>query len=164
MKKTSKIGFGGGCHWCTEAVFQSIKGVFDVKQGWISSVEPYDAFSEAVIVEFNPKLIALHDLIDIHLNTHSCTSDHSFRNKYRSAIYTFGALQSSLALKSIERLERDFEQPILTQVLDFVGFKENKEEFQNYYYTDPDKPFCQRYIGPKISLLKKKFEGLTVSN
>ena len=45
-----KIGFGGGCHWCTEAIFQALNGVESVEQGWISSLNPYDTFSEAVIV------------------------------------------------------------------------------------------------------------------
>lgn len=54
-----KIGFGGGCHWCTEAVFQSLKGVELVEQGWIASIEPYSSFSEGVVVHFNLEQIDL---------------------------------------------------------------------------------------------------------
>ncbi|MFV8270119.1 peptide-methionine (S)-S-oxide reductase [Flavobacterium sp. GT2N3] len=54
-----KVGFGGGCHWCTEAYFQSLKGVEIVEQGWISSKFPEDIFSEAVIVHYNPSVIPL---------------------------------------------------------------------------------------------------------
>ena len=85
----SKIGFGGGCHWCTEAVFQSLKGVAKVEQGWIASFDEYDSFSEAVIVYYNETVISLETLIDVHLYTHRSNSDHSMRKKYRSAVYTF---------------------------------------------------------------------------
>ena len=53
IRNMKKIGFGGGCHWCTEAIFQALNGVESVEQGWISSLNPYDTFSEAVIVHFN---------------------------------------------------------------------------------------------------------------
>ena len=86
---TSKIGFGGGCHWCTEAVFQSLIGVEKVEQGFVASFNLHNELSEAVIVHFNHKRISLQTLIEIHLLTHSSTSDHAMRKKYRSAIYTF---------------------------------------------------------------------------
>ena len=82
-----KIGFGGGCHWCTEAVFQFLKGVTKVDQGWISSKEPNAYFSEAILLEYNPQLISLETLVSIHLHTHSSTANHSMRVKYRSAVY-----------------------------------------------------------------------------
>jgi len=75
---TKKIGFGGGCHWCTEAYFQSLKGVEEVEQGWISAVTPNEAFSEAVIVHYDEHVIALNILISIHLHTHASTKNHSF--------------------------------------------------------------------------------------
>ncbi|RKN29908.1 peptide methionine sulfoxide reductase, partial [Aquimarina sp. AD1] len=84
-----KIGLGGGCHWCTEAVFQSLKGITSVEQGYIKSTGNNNSFSEAVIIVFSPEIISLKDLIEIHLLTHKSTSNHSFREKYRSAIYYF---------------------------------------------------------------------------
>ncbi|WP_343065456.1 peptide-methionine (S)-S-oxide reductase [Arenibacter arenosicollis] len=86
METNQKIAFGGGCHWCTEAVYQSLKGVEVVEQGFVASKGEESFFSEAVIVHYDPKSIALKDLILIHLYTHKSTSDHSMRNKYRSAI------------------------------------------------------------------------------
>ncbi len=77
MNKIDKIGFGGGCHWCTKAVFQSLNGVNNVKQGWIASDGEAFAFSEAVIVEYNAKIIPLEVLIEVHLRTHKSTSEHS---------------------------------------------------------------------------------------
>jgi len=76
------IGFGGGCHWCTEAVFQSLKGVEKVEQGWISPANDISAFSESVLVHFQLKQNFLQTLIAVHLQTHSATSEHKMRNKY----------------------------------------------------------------------------------
>ena len=65
-----KIALGGGCHWCTEAVFQSLKGVEKVNQGYVASTGENNWFSEAVIVHFNDEIITLKTLIEIHLHTH----------------------------------------------------------------------------------------------
>lgn len=89
MKVYPRIIFGGGCHWCTEAVFQSLKGVRTVEQGFISSYGGNDTFSEGVIVHYNAAVISPMDLTAIHLHTHQSTVDHSMRGKYRSAIYIF---------------------------------------------------------------------------
>ena len=62
-----KIGFGGGCHWCTEAVFQSVEGVENVEQGYIASEGDASEFSEAVIVHYHSKKAFLERLIKIHL-------------------------------------------------------------------------------------------------
>jgi len=155
-----KIGFGGGCHWGTEAVFQSLKGVQKVEQGWISSSAPTDTFSEAVIVHYDKAEIELITLLQIHLHTHSSTSQHSMRKKYRSAIYTFSKLQEQSVLELMPILQQDFDQPLITKVLPFVDFKENKEQYQNYYYSNPQLAFCQTYIEPKLSFLKKRFSDV----
>ena len=152
-----KIGFGGGCHWCTEAVFQALKGVKKVEQGWISSTGDHDAFSEAVIVHFHPATIDLTTLIAIHLHTHSCTSEHAMRKKYRSAVYPFSDEQAATVGTIIKNLQADFQQPIITQCLPFVAFKENEETFQNYYFKNPEKVFCTTYIDPKLKLLMDQF-------
>ncbi len=156
-KSTSKIGFGGGCHWCTEAVFQIIRGVKKVEQGWIASEVPNDTFSEAIVVHFDDASIDLAILIDIHLHTHSCTSLHSMRTKYRSAIYTFEDYQIDLSQKAIVASQDDFEKSIITKVLPFKAFRENKEEYQNYFSQNPDRPFCKTYIHPKLSFIKKNY-------
>lgn len=156
-----KIGLGGGCHWCTEAVFASLKGVMEVQQGWIASTVPNDAFSEAVIVRYNPAIIGLKDLIEIHLHTHSSTANHSMRHKYRSAVYWFGEEDKQAANEAIAAFQNDFEQPIITAVLPFVSFRENIPEQLNYYYSDPEKPFCKLYIDPKLQMLRQKFGKLS---
>lgn len=157
MATVEKIGFGGGCHWCTEAVFQAIKGVLAVDQGWISSTGLNSDFSEAVVVDFDATQISLKTLIDIHLATHSCTSKHSMRNKYRSAVYTFSEQQAADAQEFLKQLQQQYNAPLITQILPFSDFKINTETYQEYYLKNPDKPFCQRYIKPKLSLLETKF-------
>jgi peptide-methionine (S)-S-oxide reductase len=145
-----RIGFGGGCHWCTEAVFKSIKGVLKVDQGWIASLPPGETFSEAVIVEFDPAVVSLKTLIRIHLHTHSSTSLHAMRQKYRSAVYYFDDNQRNAAEKYIKALGAEFKDQIITEVLPFISFKGNEDTYLNYYEKNPDKPFCKLYIDPKL--------------
>ena len=95
LKVFDKIALGGGCHWCTEAVFQHLKGVDRVEQGYVSSDGMHSTFSEAVIVHFEPQMIPLAKLIEIHLYTHNSTSNHSFRKKYRSAVYYLNEAQKT---------------------------------------------------------------------
>ncbi|MCM4156837.1 peptide-methionine (S)-S-oxide reductase [Gramella sp. AN32] len=154
-----KIGLGGGCHWCTEAVFQSLKGVFKVQQGYINASENLD-FSEAILLEFDPSEISLLDLINVHLKTHESFSDHSMRVKYRSAIYVFSSYQKMEVQNILDKIQLAYEKRIITQVYQFHEFKESRAEIQNYYLQDPAKPFCRRYIAPKLKLLKKEFVSL----
>ena len=156
--KTHKIGFGGGCHWCTEAVFQSLIGVEKVEQGFIASTKENTTFSEAVIVHYNSRLVSLDIFIEIHLETHKSSSNHSMRNKYRSAIYTFSAEQQEDVKNRLLHFQEVAEQKIITQVLPFREFKASDALFQNYYRSNPEKPFCKTYIDPKIALLVEKFK------
>ncbi|MEO7214503.1 MAG: peptide-methionine (S)-S-oxide reductase [Mucilaginibacter sp.] len=152
-----RIGFGGSCHWCTEAIFQSLKGVYDVEQGWIASEGEESGFSEAVIVTYDPATITLETLIAVHLHTHSCTSEHSMRSKYRSAVYTLDDNQVPLVKEAIGKLQVDFDLPIITQIIPFKAFKVNQEQYLNYYYSDPEKLFCQNVVKPKLRLLLDRF-------
>lgn len=153
------MGFGGGCHWCTEAVFQSLRGVERVDQGWIASRPPYEAPSEAVLVHFRPDAIGLRTLIEIHLLTHASTSDHSMRGAYRSAIYTLTSAQRDEASGVLDTLRNEMGDAYITQVLPFVGFVPNQESLLNYYRTRPDAPFCQTYIHPKLQRLRAEYSA-----
>jgi peptide-methionine (S)-S-oxide reductase len=164
MTAFEKIGLGGSCHWCTEAIFQSLKGVHHVRQGWITSDDTPTRFSEAVLVEFDPAQMPLETLIEIHLHTHSCTSDHSMRSKYRSAVYAFTDEQRSFASQAIEKLQVDFDQRVITDVIPFGAFKLNDEKYLNYYLKDPEKPFCKTFIDPKLNILLSQFSNHTVDN
>jgi len=154
---TSKIGLGGGCHWCTEGVFESLLGVSKVNQGWIASNGEHSDFSEAIEVYFDPSVISIKDLIEIHLYTHASTSNHSMRGKYRSGVYVYDEIQFKQALHILNILSADFEETLITQVYAFKCFKQNKIELQDYFYSAPDRPFCQTYIQPKLKLLLARF-------
>jgi peptide-methionine (S)-S-oxide reductase len=151
-----KIGLGGGCHWCTEAVFQSVAGVEKVEQGYIASEAPAQEFSEAVIVHYLPKKVNLERLLEKHLHTHNSTSNHSFRKKYRSAVYCFSAEDELEAKKVLSRLQKQFEEKLVTQVMPFRKFEASRESIQDYYQKNPDAPFCKKYIEPKLKMLADK--------
>ena len=153
-----KIGFGGGCHWCTEAVFQALQGVLKVEQGWIASVDRQSDFSEAVIVHYNQEDISLKTLIEIHLHTHRSSSNHSMRTKYRSAVYTYSALQNEKAKALISGFQPQFENKLITEVFPFESFRPSPEAIQNYYHKNPLKPFCTKYIDPKLKVLAGQFQ------
>ena len=144
-----KLGFSGACHWCTEAIFQSVAGVIKTKQGWISSEEMPNQFSEGVLMEYDDKLITLDKLLEIHLMTHSSRSNHSMRHKYKSAAYVFNATDFDKLKSILKRLNSSSEQYI-TQMLYFKSFKLNEEKYLDYYKRNQNAPFCQRYIAPKL--------------
>jgi len=162
--KLQKIAFGGGCHWCTEAVFQSLKGVAKVEQGFVASIAENDEFSEAVIVHFNPEIITLKVLIEVHLYTHKSTSNHTMRKKYRSAIYVFNLKQEEDAILFLNDFQKVFNGALITQVLKFKRFRISAKQFQNYYYTNPEKPFCKTFINPKLKLVLKQFSSYSNSS
>ncbi len=154
-----RIALGGGCHWCAEAIFQSLKGVEKVEQGFVASTGENNSFSEAVIVHFNAKDITLHTLIEIHLHTHKSMSNHTMRNKYRSAIYTFSEEQRQESIVILEELNGIFENKLITKILGFENFKPSREQITNYYYSNPERPFCEAFINPKLKLLLDKFSA-----
>ena len=158
MKRdTNKVAVGGGCHWCTEAVFQSLKGVLKVEQGWVSSTKEHKAFSEGVIIHFDANVISLSKIIEIHLHTHKSTSDHSLRYKYRSGIYVYSEEQFAEVTLIMKSFQEEFENKLITQVYSFESFKPSRDQILNYYFKDPEKPFCKTFIGPKLKLLLHKF-------
>lgn len=131
----------------------------EVRQGWVSPAEAREVYSEAVLVQFDPELIALATLVKVHLHTHSCTSMHSMRSKYRSAVYVFDDVQAEIVRLAIQDSQQDFADNIITEVLPFGDFKLNTEEFLDYYYRNPDKPFCTTYIDPKLRIIMEQFSG-----
>lgn len=160
-KNLQKIGLGGGCHWCTEAVYSSLKGIHSVGQGWISSNGQANTFSEAVLLVYDPEIISLQTLIEIHLRTHQSTSRHTMRDKYRSAIYVLNAGDRAYAEQILADLQQKFDHRIITRVLDYAEFLPSREEIRNYYYSNPEKPFCKAYIDPKLRLLLSEFSEYT---
>ena len=127
-----------------------------VEQGYISSLEPYDQKSEAVIIHFSD-LILLEKIIDIHLQTHASTKQHSRRSEYRSAIYYFVLEMKSRVEAVMISLSRKQNQNYITQILPFETFESSRESIRNYYKTRPEAPFCKRYIEPKLEVVKKLY-------
>ena len=154
-RELTVVGLGGGCHWCTEAVFQSLRGVKGVEQGWIRSESPHDAESEAVRVTFDPGVIGLDTLVEVHLRTHSSTSAHAMRGTYRSAVYTTGPAQRAEAERVLAALGEETGEAYVTKVLPLAGFRLNDERYLDYYRTRPDAPFCTTYISPKLRALRE---------
>lgn len=154
MANRPAIGFGGGCHWCTEAVFAALRGVTDIKQGFIRSQPPDDSFSEAVLLRWDPAEIPLGTLIEIHLRTHASSSDHKMRGKYRSAIYTFSEQQTHQATAILEELRVSERETYVTRVLPFDGFKPSDDRYQRYAEKNAGNQFCTRYIDPKLAKLR----------
>ncbi len=153
----ARAGFGGGCHWCTEGVFAQTPGVVDVRQGWIKGPPPDDAFSEAVIVAFDPRAAPLEKLIELHLLTHASTSDHAMRGKYRSAVYVFDSIQGREAGDALARLQSMFDRPLVTRVIEFADFKASDERYRRYYEKNGDGPFVRDYITPKLARIDDVF-------
>ncbi len=97
----------------------------------------------------------------MHLHTHSATKAHSMRGKYRSALYfrnhnlNHNHNQQQRLAKILTVLGNEFPAPLITQILPLEGFKASSAEYQNYYQTDPDRPFCRVYIVPKLAKLAR---------
>lgn len=137
------IGLGGGCHWCTEGVFSSLIGIATVNQGWIASIGDNAQFSEAIEVVFDPTVISLSTLIEIHLHTHASTSNHSMRGKYRSAIYAYDEVQYNQAVNILDACRADFEQPVITQVYFLRILKRIKLSLSTTFIQHPTDHFVK---------------------
>ena len=99
-----RFGIGGGCHWCTEGVFQTLKGVESVEQGHIRSLPPADSWAEAVLVTYDRRQISLRLLIEVHVRTHRSTAPNPLESKYRSAVYAFDTKQQALCVDALALL------------------------------------------------------------
>ena len=151
------IGLGGGCHWCTEAIFQHLRGVRDVKQGFMASTPSDEALSEAIQLRFDPASVPLQVLIAAHLSTHSSTSDHVLRARYRSAVYAVNRKQAERARAALDELQREWNAPLVTAVLPLERFELNDSAYHNYYLRRPEAPFCRAHIEPKLATLRAHF-------
>lgn len=161
MSILETLGLGGGCHWCTEAVFQALRGVETVEQGFIAAEPPDDALSEAIRLQFDEEMTPLDVLLEIHLRTHASASNHTMRGKYRSAVYTEDDMMAERCRNVLDRLAGAFEKPLVTRVLSLERFVLNDERFLNYRGSRPEAPFCKTYIDPKLALLRQDFAVYT---
>ncbi len=165
--------FGGGCFWCTEAIFKRLKGVISVKSGYSGGKAENPNYAtvsmgnsghaEAVQITFDPKIITYERLLDVFWATHNPTTMNRQGNdtgtQYRSVIFYHTDNQKEQALTSKKRLEIDkvYNDPIITQIAPFSTFYPAEDYHQNYYDNNKSYPYCSVIISPKIDKLLKEF-------
>ena len=163
--KNKVVTVGGGCFWCTEAIFRDTKGVLDVKSGFSGGFiknPPYrevrtgrTGHAEVIQITYNPEKISLQELLIIHLMTHDPTTvdqqgaDNG--NQYRSIIFYNDEEEKIVAEKVIENLRNCYAKPIVTEVKPFEVFYIAEEAHQNYYQENPEAIYCQMVITPKLA-------------
>ncbi|OHA64261.1 MAG: hypothetical protein A2842_01735 [Candidatus Wildermuthbacteria bacterium RIFCSPHIGHO2_01_FULL_48_25] len=147
--------FGGGCFWCTEAVFAMLKGVRSAVPGYVKGIE-------VVRMEFDPQQISYRDLLTVFFATHDPTSidrqGADIGPQYRSVIFYTSETQRSEAERYMKELKE--EKPIVTLLESFEKFTEAEEFHKKFYEKDPSQPYCQLVIEPKLEKVKTKFEAL----
>ncbi len=168
--------FGGGCFWCTEAVFNSLKGVISAVPGYTGGniANPsYEQVStgntghvEAVRIEYYPAITSYEDLLTVFFNTHDPTTLNRQGNdvgtQYRSAIFYSNEDQHQKVLKFIEELNESkaYDKPIVTEIMPLSEFYPAEDYHQKYYETHKDATYCQLIIAPKLEKLQKRFKEL----
>ncbi len=176
MNKIDTAVFGGGCFWCTEAIFQRLKGVESVKSGYAGGKVPNPTYeqvsmgntghAEAIQIEFDPSIIQYADLLNVFFATHDPTTLNrqgaDTGTQYRSVVFYNSPAQRDEAQKFIDKLSQDevFEDPIVTEVSPLEKFWPAESYHQRYYEQNQNKPYCQIVISPKIAKLRQKFAAL----
>ncbi|WP_241607793.1 peptide-methionine (S)-S-oxide reductase MsrA [Rosenbergiella epipactidis] len=162
----------GGCFWCTEAVFQSLKGVSSVESGYTggASTDPtYEqvcsgstGHAEAIRIGFDPEQISYADLLAVSFATHDPTQlnrqGNDIGTQYRSAIFPLDAAQRQTAEQAIELAQQDHSQPIVTTIETFTLWYPAEDYHQDYWdRVGANNGFCMAVIPPKLQKLRKKF-------
>ena len=169
----SSIIFGGGCFWCVEAIFKRLRGVTKVVSGYAGgtiSKPDYEAVcsgktghAEVIKVEFDPAKITLDQLLAVFFSSHDPTTvdrqGNDVGEQYRSVVFYSDEAQKQMIEKYLENLTREktFDEPIVTQVEKAPEFFPAEDYHQNYYDSNPQNPYCQMVISPKIAKLREKF-------
>jgi peptide-methionine (S)-S-oxide reductase len=165
--------FGGGCFWCTEAVFSELKGVISVLPGYSggSIANPtYDqvcsgtsGHAEVLKVEFDPTIISYTDLLTVFFATHDPTTLNrqgaDVGTQYRSIIFTTNEDQRQQAEQFIADLNTD-DKKIVTELAPLGEFYPAEQWHREYYFKNSDQPYCQLVISPKLEKLKEKYAAL----
>ncbi len=165
--------FASGCFWCSEALFQQLKGVQSVVSGYSggSSKNPtYEEIcsdttghAEAIQVTYDPKIISYRELLEVFWKTHDPTTrdrqGHDVGSQYRSVIFYHTDEQKQLAEHYKQKLDASgiFGNPIVTQIVPFTEFYRAEAGHQNYYKEHSQQPYCRIVIGPKLEKLKELF-------
>lgn len=168
---------GGGCFWCTEAVFQQVQGVHSVVSGYAGGHLERPTYravcggdtghAEVVRVEFDPAVIPYREILDIFFATHDPTTLERQGNdigpQYRSAVFAQSPEQLAEAGATIRALSAAnvFDAPIVTEVVDASGgkvpFWQAEDEHQNYFRDHPTQGYCAFVISPKVAKFRERF-------
>ena len=168
---------GAGCFWCTEAVFQRLKGVKDIKVGYTGGKIKNPTYreicsgrtghAEVAHIAYDPDELKFEELLEVFWKTHDPTTMNRQGNdvgsQYRSAIFYHNEEQKEIAEKYIRQLNESttWPDPIVTEVAPFTEFYEAEDYHQNYYNENQSQPYCSFIIAPKIAKLEKNFADKT---
>lgn len=169
--------FGGGCFWCTEAVFEELKGVVSVKSGYAGGTTENPTYedvktgesghAEVIKIEYDPNSISYNDLLTVFFATHDPTTLNrqgaDVGTQYRSAVFYTTEEQKKEAGAFIEKLNESGPKAV-TEVSPLDAFYEAEEYHRKYYLNNTSAPYCQFVINPKMEKLKKRFQGLLKSS
>lgn len=173
---TARATFGGGCFWCTETVFQALRGVNRVTSGYAGGKTANPTYeqicsgttghAEVIQVEFDPAIISYEQLLEVFFLTHDPTTvnrqGHDVGEQYRSIIFYHDGAQRETAARIKNRVQHDgiYPGPLVTEIVPFTAFSPAEAYHQNYFAKNPDQPYCQAVINPKIAAFRQKFSRL----
>ena len=168
-----KITLGNGCFWCTEAVFQSVKGVVSVTSGYMGGQIKNPTYrevctgktghAEVLDIEYDADQVSLDELLLIFFKTHDPTTLNRQGNdvgtQYRSAIFYYNDEQKLQAEAMIKRLtdEKIYSKPIVTEITSAGEFYKAEDYHQDYFNSNPHNPYCAVVIQPKLHKFAKEF-------
>ncbi|MEK6450468.1 MULTISPECIES: peptide-methionine (S)-S-oxide reductase MsrA [Myroides] len=168
--------FGGGCFWCTEAIFSNLNGVIEVLPGYIGGAKANPTYeevctgqtghAEAIKITYNPSLINYNQLLEIFFSTHNPTTlnrqGEDVGTQYRSEIFYTDENQKELAKEYMHILseEKVFVDPIVTKLSLAGVFYVAEDYHKNYFEKNGDKnPYCQLVVKPKVDKFKSKYSS-----
>lgn len=170
---TELATFGSGCFWCTEAVFQNLKGVSKVVSGYCGGSVKNPTYeqvcggrtghAEVIQVTFDPAVISYPELLEVFWRSHDPTTKNRQGNdvgpQYRSVVYTHSDRQRQLAELYKQKIDAAhvFPRPLVTEIEPVAEFYPAEAYHQNYYADNPRQPYCAAIIGPKVEKLKAVF-------
>jgi peptide-methionine (S)-S-oxide reductase len=174
--RLAKATFGGGCFWCTEAVYAQVKGVKSVTSGYIGGEVPNPTYkdvctgltghAEAVEIEYDPAVVSFEKLLEVFFATHDPTTKNrqgaDVGTQYRSGVFYHDDEQKRVAEEVIKRLDaaHAFPAPIVTEVTQATTFYPAEAYHQDYFATNPRQPYCQAVVAPKVDKVRKVFKDL----
>lgn len=171
MSKNLQIAtVGGGCFWCTEAVFQKVKGVEKVVSGYSGGKAPgkptyreicsgLTGHAEVIQITFNADVISYEDVLVIFMTTHNPTTLNrqgaDRGTQYRSVIFYHDEEQQKIAQEVIKQVQPYYNDTIVTEISPLTIFYEAEEYHQNYYKDNPTQGYCSFVIEPKLAQLRR---------